>query len=569
MAMSLPLPISPRGQDDENHQKLVGLSLSESLVLGTLLRHEKYAKVHSVVTSTWTDSMEAYVFEPHNRNQRRFFEKNVMPKLRKSACFVMETEVLDRFYVIVCKAKEEESKSSITKKSDLRDDPRSKAAPDSSPSPPPPNSAILSEDILSDIDPVAVVKSIYFAYCSRTRKSIPKFNGGILSTRDTDTVPPQPLLKTEEISKCWERIRSDIGSDLDQNPDDRIILPRETTGSDGVQPDSRISKQSRRQRSRPLPKQRDSMFIFRLAEMIAMEPNLYTWNGQCQPGYSFFLRHICPRPLVIPPSATLEVIVDEQLTWTNYLQRIVRRIPELLEIHAKERIKVWKLSIPRVLQIFGGIPGAADGKSTMTPREQPEKPDANLKHDQNDSVPNYLRWSTCLDWMVEHNFEGFAPQDIESLKLCLQTGYTEQTLSWMRRIVSHTRMHKWAANEYEKEPPDKDTPDRMLMNMITSFTRHEIIIGMTPLIERMLAIAEYELGYWMAIANVSFQGLEPITPYTPRWERSLDLLYSQVYTRGALSIHEPDDTDAKKTPVFGGIVTSDPSIRIGHGGSCQ
>lgn len=137
--------------------------------------------------------------------------------------------------------------------------------------------------------------------------------------------------------------------------------------------------------------------------------------------------------------------------------------------------------MPRATQIFASHGEKRDIDSFVGDLD--EVPTAN-----HESANRRTRWTTNLDWMTEHNFQGFTQADTDALKRSLRVGYDDTVLSWMRRLISHIRQRAWAlgAGQDENQEP-------VLMDMIVAFTSHEIILGMTPLIESMLELAKHDL----------------------------------------------------------------------------
>ena len=479
--------------------------LGDNMKLGVILRFQNQAKIHHVVTDDWTDSMEAHVFEVLGRKQRRFLERKILQKLRSSPEFVAEIETSPNFRVIVCRTIEGTQQPQDSSNSGRLV--RSKDPQFMIPTPPPikPLQAVRNE-----LDSTETVKLIYFTYCQKNNTHLPRFK--------SETFPQQPGQKpkgslTLQNLDRWEmgKILRHIASE-DFTTRCNVAILHHSRGQEHI---SKI-QQPRRRKPRLLPHARAQQFVHKMAEMISAEPIH-------RPGLSFFLRHISVQDFLWTPCRTAEEMENQARSWEQRLQHIVKEIPTILRRKNEERAETWRKYIPKVLNVFGGFANPVAWYIDWLFCNRISASGFTSQSVSSESTPELARWITNLDWMIEYNFEEFSVENIASLKASLALGYNEQVFTWMRRISTHVRMHKWATNEIYKEGCDESSIDPALLHMIASFTSKEIIVGMTPLIEQMLVTAASDVQAWRQVALMDPADVERESGFEPRWIRSSDI----------------------------------------------
>ncbi|KAK8030080.1 hypothetical protein PG993_011371 [Apiospora rasikravindrae] len=453
-----------QGHSNECESDNAELPLSE-LQLGNFIRQDKFAKVYSVVASEWTAAVqwEAHVFEIQRNQQLRFFERMVWPKKRKSKNYETDfTRDLEQIFVyrIV-----EEIGPSAAKRPKAR---RKRAKPVST------TAAISNTELIGDnnpgngsaeapIYPVAYVTQVFSRYCDRIGEPIPELKGG---TSDTDliTLAQSDWYQDESIKGMWE----DANLKVNDLASERANESARATGDGGE--GARLGRRSRR----PLPHDRDVEMIIDLAKIIKDEPIRYLPDGRPQLGRSFFLKHLFP-PTHWPEGWTLEELASKQQDWTVRLTRLIERVPRILKNLTKQRAASWQEAIPRVLQLFGDVDGGDLNKSNIG-----------------------SRWPHTLRWMIKNTFESADSNEVQSLAPVytstqgLSITYGDRaTTSWLLQIRHHVGLHKWAAPEMRN-----GAGDAVLLQMLHTHTRRELVAGMLPLLERMRWMSELTAKYW-------------------------------------------------------------------------
>jgi hypothetical protein len=497
------------GNAASNESQLVGKCLEEGLTIGMPIRRERYAVVHDVVTTTWTETMEAYVFEPRNRNQKRFFAKNILPKLRKPARLVREM-YWDNFHVIICRPKEEtetELQDTTTAKdskldnvvtyggivAELQSQSQSLIQP------------FVNPEMDSGTAPLVKVLSTYFKYCRSAHRPIPTFQGGVFAKGACNYSQEVTLGEiAEDLDISWEGIEGvegvdSLASGQHQAPSGFEPLPEPEIRIEPTGGRSLGGKVSGPKRARRVPSQHDFSFILKLAEMIAMEYDLHDSDDRYQPGYRFYVLYIATQPALPAPGKGFDEAIARYIKWTKYLRRVVKNIPTILEDQTVKREQVWKLSIPKAVEVFQSQFSTYDNTH----------PPINSTDANRGSALSLHQWASNLDWIVENNFEDVSPEEVKALKRSFGDGeYTSEIRSWMLRLEAYVCKNKWSMEERGKTSKNSPNLDPVLVRMIQSFTCREIIVGMTPLLETMQAVAESNLQAWeraMKIGRNRFQ----------------------------------------------------------------
>lgn len=465
---TIPLDGSTPDGGDGGPQRFDGAVIDDSRTIGTVIRRDKYSVVHHVTTASWADpEEEVHIFQPRNNKDKRFLQKTVLPKLRKPRLFVTEAELGDGISAIVCRvpqASEVDGAGDNSTKNPKRK----------------PQMPAVTRSSIQAVDATAHdVIAIYLAYCSQNHKAIPRFKGYSLSTSSTSE--SQPI----EAQQGRQALIEAPGAVPEHDPSRAIISkgPKATAEADSVKTDGqRPDGFQTKRRPRALPKDRDLHLIWDLAEMISKEPNFITSIGKHEPGHSFFHRHLSRMTFYAPPPrSVMKDTLEKQQKWLHRMQRVMNRVPVFLKGYNTMKDQTWRLGVPRATQIFASHGEKRSINSFVGDLD--DEPTAN-----HESTNRRTRWTTNLDWMIEHNFQGFTQADTDALKRSLRVGYDDTVLSWMRRLISHIRQRAWAlgAGQDENQEP-------VLMDMIVAFTSHEIILGMTPLIESMLELAKHDL----------------------------------------------------------------------------
>ncbi|KAK6836778.1 hypothetical protein PG987_007273 [Apiospora arundinis] len=486
------------------------------LELGTFVRQDKYAKIYSVVVSEWAEEAqwEAHVFETQGKQQARFLERIVWPKMRKSANYECDF-TRDSTAIFVYRIPEETesigSKRTKAKRERLRPMDTAMATGN--------DVGVRGDNVAIErkeprIDPVEFVRQIFICYCARTGEAVPKFDGGQLAPHLPSFAQPDQI-RNGTANEMWEKIKYDskafIGEGEDKSTGQVVGIVQEP-----LPKVSSNATRTPRRNSRPLPQDRDVESIIDLAKMIEAEPIYVFPDGRSQPGRSFFLKHLNPQ--MHPPEGTsLDVLAAKQQDWTDHLTRLVERIPTIVKKLTKERAGTWKSSIPRVMQVFCG---QEDVKQPETTRENQDKVDR--------------RWADLLRWMIEQGFDGFGSDAIRALTQGLSIAYAPTTAAWFLRVRSHIKMYKWAdANlEHGNFISEFGAPDPMLLRMLRVHTRRELVIGMRPLLERMRWVSELTSKYWKyQVAYNEFRTMlsKDSGLHRPSWENTSGLFSLSSY----------------------------------------
>ncbi|KAK8859230.1 hypothetical protein PGQ11_009964 [Apiospora arundinis] len=486
------------------------------LKLGTFVRQDKYAKIYSIVSSEWAEEAqwEAHVFEIQGRQQVRFLERMVWPKMRKSANYERDF-IRDSTRIFVYRIPEETelvgSKLTKAKRKTLR--PVDTAITMGA------EAGVRGENRAIEhkeprTDPVEFVRQIFICHCVRMGEPVPKFDGGQLAP-DLPSFAQPDELRDGTADELWEKIECDAKAFIGEGGNDpagQVVGPGQVplpTAS------SNTTKTSCRN-SRPLPQDRDVEMILGLAKMIEAEPVYIFPDGRSQPGRSFFLKHLNPQ-MHRPEGTSLEVLAAKQQDWTEHLARLVERIPAIVKNLTKERAGIWRSSIPIVLQMLG----------YQEDDEQSEK-----MCDNQSTIDR--RWVDLLRWMIEQGFDGFDSDAIQALAQGLSIAYAPTTAAWFFRIRSHIQMYKWAEASLEHGTciSEVSAPNTMLTRMLRAYTRRELVIGMRPLLERMRWVSELTSKYWKyQVACSEFRDMlsKDSGLQRPSWENSSGLFSLSSY----------------------------------------
>lgn len=280
-----PLDGSTPDSGDGGPQKFDGAVIDDSRTIETLIRRDKYSVVHHVTTASWADpEEELHIFQPRNNKDKRFLQKNVLPKLRKPRLFVTEVELGDGISAIVCRIPQA-SEVDGAGESSTEKPKRKPQMPTTKPTEP----AVTRSSIQAAGATAHDVIAIYLAYCSQNHKGIPRFKGYSLSTSSTSE--SQPI----EAQQGRQALIEGPGAVPEHDPSRAIITEglKAMAEADSVKTvGQRLDGFRTKRRPHALPKDRDLHLIWDLAEMISKEPNFITSLGKHEPGHSFFHRHL-------------------------------------------------------------------------------------------------------------------------------------------------------------------------------------------------------------------------------------------------------------------------------------
>ncbi|KAK8062268.1 hypothetical protein PG997_014365 [Apiospora hydei] len=306
--------------DSPDHERGDAELSWEDVELGPIVRQDRYAKVHSVLASSWDmEEWEAHVFEIRTKEHARFLEFLVWPKMKKSSYYKTDfTRDSTHIFIRHMTQATEPTEVNRTKTKRQHTVPPGMAAaiPD----------ARTQDEVAShlapgaaSLDPVGLVKHGFEKTWEEVRRTA------------SDFIVKQPNGGTGDVK------------DFDKN------IPL-------AAPDER--RRPGRASARPLPHDRDLRMILDLARAIEEE------EDQHIPGRSFFLEHLYP-PTEQPEGSTLEELASNQQARTDRLTRLIKRIPKVLKELTKQRAATWEASMPRILQVFGIIEKSEDHKEDL------------------------------------------------------------------------------------------------------------------------------------------------------------------------------------------------------------
>lgn len=286
----------------------VDLDLAD-LSLGICVRKDKYAKVHTVVSSEWTSAqLEAHVFEMRGKKVR-FFERMVWPKMRKSnnykADFIRASTRIF-FYQVPEDVGPTKSSRRKTKKPRADVPNVTLAFPDAEESGDEKPTNLLKE---ARPDPVAFVKQVFICYCVRMSEPTPRFEEEQVNTDLPISAQPDGA-PGDDFENMWEDVKRDARDLVDERQgDDTMPAEDDDQNSPLAATDGR--KRPCGRSIRPLPQDRDLEMVLNLAEMINAEPIHHFPDGCWQAGRSFFSKHLC-LPTGQPEDSTFEELALKQ-----------------------------------------------------------------------------------------------------------------------------------------------------------------------------------------------------------------------------------------------------------------
>ncbi|KAK8079190.1 hypothetical protein PG994_002997 [Apiospora phragmitis] len=296
----------------------------EDLKLGMVIRQDKYAWVYSIVASDWAwEPCEAHVFEMRGRKQVRFLERMVWPKMRKSDNYKVDFTCASTRIFIQSDVEAIEWAGVNDTKAKLREARLLKMAAATS------NDGTLdgvSNDSSKEarLNPVAFVKEVFIYHCVRMGKPLPKFEDRLFAN-SRGPLQLDGIFRGEGFEEHVER---DFSKVLPAAIDER--------------------GKPKRGSARPLPLDRDIEMILDLAKIIESQRHLQS------PGHRFYRTYLVPHEPQPekPESSTFEELASRQKDWTGRLNRLLQRIPKILQWLTRQRAAIWKASTPTVLQVF-------------------------------------------------------------------------------------------------------------------------------------------------------------------------------------------------------------------------
>ncbi|ETS86070.1 hypothetical protein PFICI_04095 [Pestalotiopsis fici W106-1] len=529
------------GANDRDLRSLLVTVLGEAFVVSHARDSKKYYTTFAIKdASTDADEcLEAHVFDFSEKNSthRRFLENRILSKLLKLDVFVQDYSGA-LFRVVICRQKEDRTATPRVLRIAR---PNTGAAEDDS------NKQLSTA---ASNDPIVFVARL----CN---------NALLLNPRRSSSQLPPSLAEIErtlqdEVLSSWPSdgkvsrpLKPDGGQDPLVESSGYVFAPERAHDQQ-----SNIGQRRTGGRHRLTPRDRRKHFVVDLATLIAKDGlvDKSLSNSMREPGLGFCIRHLTlPILDVHLPLCEKKVMAEKSRCWAKYLQRIQQQLPLLLKAAALEQKKTWASAIPTIITIFEATSKSGifhelslDRIGTQSLAAKKDHPDADLHSSETSAEKSSEKqeWKAYLNYVMSASFTRPRTTSIQCAIdiLPLEADKPEHTdlawrkiLVWLGMIHIHHRMNIWAMTK----PSDltRDRPHGQdLRNLIQTYTMTQLVIGVQPIVDRMVRLAEEVAANWERVVNgqdIRDDNSVPCDIFKPLWHlRSRNLLETPTVIRG-------------------------------------